>query len=183
MFSDIDTYALIGAGQDISEGQWTIGEIALIYIDKGNDRLKVCHEIGVLCGLSGRRVDKIARVAELFLPNLKEWGDWSFGYYERAYSFGEDAYPAMDFLDFYVEEYGRRPTVTEFPMMYAQHIVGKVVADDAPSMPVYEVNDFEMYIGRLRYMSTNHPNRERILYLLDELEGLVSDVNVRITAP
>lgn len=161
---------LTDAGRKLSEARWEIGDVSNEVLDMngGADgaRLEAFYHISQFVGLSARRVDTIARVAETFPPGIR--GEWAFGYYEMACKF-ENPHEAIEFLEFYVEEYGKVPTITSFELLYQTHALGETKEKDTSF-------DFSLLVSRLRNLLVGHPNEERVLALIAEIEELVLPV-------
>jgi hypothetical protein len=174
MISDVQKSMLYEASRDISNGHWTIGEIASDVVEKyDNTEINILlREVGRWCGLSWRRVDKIRKVYELFVNSYED--NLPFGYYERAYDFGEDAHNAIEFIHFFEEEYGRRPSMSEFPMLFTQHILGGDVGEKPTSEPP---RDVVRWIGRVRYIALRmYGANSEAINLIDRLESLLCGV-------
>jgi len=172
MISATERRALVEAGENLSKNKWLIGDITNNVGDKSD---ALYAEIGRLTGLSGRRVYKIAQVSQWFPPEVRDVR-WSFGYYERAYDLKEQAYDAIEFLNFYVDEYEKTPSITNFVPMFRQHILGEQTTNPVLPETTYapdEPDEIEIIIGRLRYLSESHPRHQDILRLLDVLEDLL----------
>ena len=113
----------------ISTSQRAIGEITndlLAELTPQYHRFQVLAAVGEICGLSAGRINKIASVVRVF-HNIDN--EVAFGYYEAAYEFPEDDREAvLEFMDFYGEQYGRTPGVSELGFLYRQHIIGQDIA-------------------------------------------------------
>lgn len=163
---------LVEAGKHLSTSQWFIGYTTLDIIDAHSERRELVYRnVGQLCGLSARRVEKLSYVCVAFAGEDRD--KYPFGYYERAYELGEQKYDAIEYLDFFVQEYGRVPTISEFVFMFREHILGEVTVDPLPT-PSMPPDDLVRYLGNIRYIiSSRYGGNERIMALLEELEALV----------
>lgn len=157
---------LLCAGRDISNSQFIIGDVTLDLIAELNyARQHIVTRVGEITGLSGRRVDKIAYVCAAF-PDMTRNPHYGFGYYEQAYNLGDDKYDAIQFLDFFEQEYGRVLSVSEFTLVFRQHILGEKTYNEPPE----EVREHGLYIQRLKFLARSRQNGDAILRLLDEVE-------------
>ena len=97
------------ASRHLSNSQWVVGKIAnelMAELTPRYNRFQVLAAISDICGLSAGRVRKIAQVESVF-PERNE--SLQFGYYEMAAELPEeDRLPAIEFIGFYEQEYGRR---------------------------------------------------------------------------
>lgn len=159
---------LIAAGEQLSQSHWVIGFTTYEIIEGSEaSRDSIFREIGILCGLSARRIEKIFYVYSAFMNhNLTKY---PFGYYERAYEMGEHKYEAIEYLDFYVDEYGELPSISKFSFVYRSQILNEIVTDDR-TPPEPDTAVFQ-YIGSIRSIMSYQLHNERVMQLLDELEA------------
>lgn len=172
---------LVEAGHRLSVSHWEIGDVVALALEGAEKQSDVLREAGLLCGLSWRRVRKIAYVSMAFPEHIR--GEWGFGYYERAMELGEYALDAIEFLDWYKEEYGRALGVTEFIRIFRTHILGDVTMEEPPPFEVGVGDSDEAigYVQRLRFL-LRHNERARVI--LDELESLVrQEAQARTATP
>lgn len=168
MITQNEKHTLEIAAHKLSEGHWVIGDTAIEILDRLEDkytRQEILREVGKICDLSWRRVDKIVAVCLAF-PERDGYG---FGYYERAYDFGPDANDAIEYLSFFQEEFGRVPAVSEFPMLFKQHILGGDVTPPSVDPPPDEIL-LQVRVLR-RMISERYP---KLLDLVDVLEKALS---------
>jgi len=128
---DIET--LIAVRRD-SRRMFDVGDIADRAIQKAArmdvPKFKVLSTIGELCGLGGRRVEKLRRVAEIFCKTDREAFlaiDMPFTYFETAFDFHNETGEALMFLQFtqhWLEDKGKWPGVDYAASIFRTHGLG-----------------------------------------------------------
>lgn len=203
MFPKIETYSavvplsvqerLMENNEALSKSHWNIADCVIDVIAHVYDeQLKGHHnDIGVtdiykavahFTDLSWKRVGKIAVVGIMFDEGYREkYKKWGFGYFEKAYEL-ENPEGALEFLDFFVNEYGREPEIQEVAYLYNKHILGKITdGGDQPPVPevpkgfdspLYKINT---HIREIREYVKLDPRYERVRIALKVLEEALED--------
>lgn len=142
-----------------SRGYWTIGDRANELTEelKNYHRFQVHSAVGQVVGLSSHRVAKIAAIAATFQARNEAL---PFGYYERAFDLPPlEQEQALEFIDFYEAEYGRRPGVEEFIALYRTQIMAQPIYDPHRPLQARLGELLEQYIQ----LSDHSPYAELLL--------------------